>query len=100
MPVPVATSEECDFILTPEEIERVITPRTKAIVIPYPNNPTGAIMTREQLDAIRPVIMKHNLFVIADEIYSELTYGGRHVSFAEGMEERTLLINGFSRPSP
>lgn len=97
VPVPVATSEECDFILTPEEIERVITPRTKAIVIPYPNNPTGAIMTREQLDAIRPVIMKHNLFVIADEIYSELTYGGRHVSFAEGMEERTLLINGFSK---
>ena len=97
VPVPVETSEEEDFILTPEQIERAVTPRTKAIVIPYPNNPTGAIMTREQLDAIRPVILKHDLLVIADEIYSELTYGGRHASFAEGMEERTLLINGFSK---
>lgn len=97
VPVPVETKEEDNFILTPEQIERVITKRTKAIVLPYPNNPTGAIMTREQLDAIRAVILKHDLFVISDEIYSELTYGQRHVSFAEGMEDRTLLINGFSK---
>ena len=97
VPVPVETKEEDNFILTPEQIERVITKKTKAIVLPYPNNPTGAIMTREQLDAIRAVILKHDLFVISDEIYSELTYGQRHVSFAEGMEDRTLLINGFSK---
>ena len=97
VPVPVETKEEDNFILTPEQIERAITKKTKAIVLPYPNNPTGAIMTREQLDAIRAVILKHDLFVISDEIYSELTYGQRHVSFAEGMEDRTLLINGFSK---
>ncbi len=97
VPVPVETKEEDNFILTPEQIERAITKKTKAIVLPYPNNPTGAIMTREQLDAIRTVILKHDLFVISDEIYSELTYGQRHVSFAEGMEDRTLLINGFSK---
>lgn len=97
VPVPVETKEEDNFILTPEQIERVITKKTKAIVLPYPNNPTGAIMTREQLEAIRTVIFKHDLFVISDEIYSELTYGQRHVSFAEGMEDRTLLINGFSK---
>lgn len=97
VPVPMETKEEDNFILTPEQIERVITKKTKAIVLPYPNNPTGAIMTREQLDAIRTVILKHDLFVISDEIYSELTYGQRHVSFAEGMEDRTLLINGFSK---
>lgn len=97
VPVAVDTREQDDFILTPENIERAVTPRTKAIVVPYPNNPTGAIMTRQQLDAIRPVIEKHDLFVIADEIYAELTYGGRHVSIAEGMEDRTLLINGFSK---
>ena len=97
VPVPVETKEEDNFILTPEQIERVITKKTKAIVLPYPNNPTGAIMTREQLEAIRTVILKHDLFVISDEIYSELTYRQRHVSFAEGMEDRTLLINGFSK---
>ena len=64
---------------------------------PYPNNPTGAIMTREELDAILPVIEKHDLLIIADEIYAELTYGRRHVSIAEGHEDRTLLINGFSK---
>lgn len=97
VPAPVETKEEDNFILTPEQIERAITKKTKAIVLPYPNNPTGAIMTREQLEAIRTVILKHDLFVISDEIYSELTYGQRHVSFAEGMEDRTLLINGFSK---
>lgn len=97
VPVGVETFEEDNFILTPESIERAITPRTKAIVVPYPNNPTGAIMTREELDAILPVIEKHDLLIIADEIYAELTYGRRHVSIAEGHEDRTLLINGFSK---
>ena len=97
VPVAVNTFESDDFVLKPEHIEAAITPRTKAIVIPYPNNPTGAIMTREQLDALRPVIEEHDLFVITDEIYAELTYGGRHASIAQGMEDRTLLINGFSK---
>ena len=96
--VGVETYEKDDFILTPESIERAVTPHTKAIVIPYPNNPTGGIMTKEQLDAIKPVIVKHDLFVISDEIYAELTYGGlRHASIAENFEDRTLLINGFSK---
>ncbi len=96
--VPVNTYEKDEFVLKPENIEKAVTPRTKAIVIPYPNNPTGGIMTREQLDAIKPVIEKHDLFVIADEIYAELTYGGkRHASMAENYEDRTLLINGFSK---
>ena len=96
--VGVETYEKDDFILTPESIERAVTPHTKAIVIPYPNNPTGGIMTIEQHDAIKPVIVKHDLFVISDEIYAELTYGGlRHASIAENFEDRTLLINGFSK---
>ncbi|MBQ4061530.1 MAG: aminotransferase class I/II-fold pyridoxal phosphate-dependent enzyme, partial [Christensenellaceae bacterium] len=96
--VGVETYEKDEFILTPESIERAVTPHTKAIVIPYPNNPTGGIMTKEQLDAIKPVIVKHDLFVISDEIYAELTYGGlRHASIAENFEDRTLLINGFSK---
>ena len=96
--VAVPTYEKDDFALMPEELEKVITPRCKLLVLPYPNNPTGGIMTREQLDALKPVIEKHDLFVISDEIYSELTYGGsRHVSMAEGYEHRTLLINGFSK---
>lgn len=96
--VGVQTFEQDDFALKPEHIEAAITSRSKAIVIPYPNNPTGAIMTREQLDAILPVIDRHGLFVISDEIYAELTYGGtRHASIAKGREDRTLLINGFSK---
>ena len=97
VPVAMDTLEENNFALTPENIESAITPKTKAIVMPYPNNPTGAIMTREQLEEVRKVVEKHNLLVIADEIYSELTYGSRHVSIAEGFEERTVLINGFSK---
>ena len=99
VPVPVETRAEEDFTLIPEMIERAVTPRTKAIVIPFPNNPTGAIMTREQLRAIVPVILKYDLFVISDEIYAELTYDGRHVSICEFPEirERSVHIGGFSK---
>ena len=98
-PVAVPCSQENGFILTPEALEKAITPKTKAIVMPYPNNPTGGIMTKEQLEAIAPVIQKHDLLVISDEIYAELTYGGRHVSVASlpGMKERTVVIGGFSK---
>ena len=97
--VPVKCVRENGFIVTPEMLESSITPRTKAIILPYPNNPTGGIMTKEQLEAIVPVIVKHDLLVISDEIYAELTYGGKHVSIAsfEGMRERTVLISGFSK---
>ena len=98
-PVPVLCKAENGFILTPEALEAAITPKTKALVLAYPNNPTGAIMTKEQLAAIVPVIEKHDLFVIADEIYGELTYGARHVSVLSfpGMAERTAFISGFSK---
>ena len=98
-PVPVKCSAENDFILTPEILEECITPRTKALILPYPNNPTGAIMTKEQLEAIVPVIVKHDLLVISDEIYAELTYESKHFSFASlpDMAERTVYISGFSK---
>ncbi len=98
-PVSVRCVQENGFILTPEALEAAITPRTKAVLLPYPNNPTGGIMTRAQLEALVPVIQKHDLLVISDEIYAELTYGGRHVSVASlpGMFERTVVINGFSK---
>ena len=98
-PVPVHCVQENGFILTPEALEAAITPKTKALVLAYPNNPTGGIMTREQLEKIVPVIEKHDLLVISDEIYAELTYGGRHVSVASlpGMRDRTVVINGFSK---
>lgn len=98
-----AVSAKCyvedEFRLTAENLEKVITPKTKALILPYPNNPTGAIMTKENLEAIAKVVEKHDLLVISDEIYAELTYEGRHVSFAaiKGMKERTVLINGFSK---
>lgn len=99
VPVHVPCRQENAFILTPEQLERAITPRTKAIILPYPNNPTGGIMTKEQLEAIAPVLEKHDLLIVSDEIYAELTYGGKHVSIASipGMRERTVLINGFSK---
>ena len=99
-PVGVVTREEDDFRLKPEYLERAITPRTKALILPYPNNPTGAVMERADLEAVAAVAEKHDLIVISDEIYSELMYDGRtHVSFASlpGMYERTLTINGFSK---
>lgn len=95
--VPIVTEEQDDFVIRPENIERAITPKTKLLVIPYPNNPTGAVLSAEEIVAIQSVALKHDLFVIADEIYAELTYGRDHVSFAEGFEDRTLLINGFSK---
>ncbi len=100
VPIAVDTKAEDEFRITPEEIEAAVTPRTKAIILPYPNNPTGGIMRREHLEAIIPSILKHDLIVISDEIYAELTYGGRpHVSIASlpGMWERTILLNGFSK---
>ncbi len=98
-PVPVKCTDENGFILTPESLERAITPKTKALILAYPNNPTGGVMTKEQLEAIVPVVEKHDLLVVSDEIYSELTYGSKHVSFSSlpGMKERTVLINGFSK---
>ena len=96
---PVHCTAENGFIMTPEAIEKAITPRTKAIILAYPNNPTGAVMTREQLEAIVPVIEKYDLLIISDEIYAELTYGGKHCSVASlpGMKERTVLLSGFSK---
>lgn len=98
-PVPVATHAKDDFIVTPEELEASITEKSKALVLPYPNNPTGAVMTREQMEALVPVILKHDLFVISDEIYSELTYGGDHYSICSNpdIRERSVHINGFSK---
>ena len=98
--IPLVTRQENNFKLTAEEIERAVTDRTKLLVLPYPNNPTGAVMRKEELEKIAKVIIKHDLFVISDEIYSELTYGGeRHCSVAsiDGMQERTVVINGFSK---
>ena len=90
---------ENDFRLTAEELENAITEKTKVLIHPYPNNPTGAIMERKDLEKIAEVIKKHNIFVMSDEIYAELTYGKEHVSIAslDDMKERTLLINGFSK---
>jgi len=89
-----------DFVLTPEQLEEKITDKTKVLVLPYPCNPTGGIMRKEDLEKIAPVIIKHDLMVISDEIYAELTYSGeRHVSIAEidGMWERTVIVSGFSK---
>ena len=99
-PVVIELKEENQFRLTPEELEAAITPKTKILVMPFPNNPTGAIMECEDLEKLVPIIEKHDLFVVSDEIYGELTYGGKkHVSIAAfpGMQERTILINGFSK---
>lgn len=97
--VPIATKNENDFRLTAAELEAAITEKTKLLIFPYPNNPTGAVMRREDLAGVCEVIKKHDLFVLSDEIYSELTYGGDHISIAsmEGMQARTVVINGFSK---
>lgn len=99
VPVSVRLKEENRFRLTREDLEKVITPKSKVLILSYPNNPTGAIMEREDLEALVPVIKEHNLVVVSDEIYSELTYGKDHVSMANlpGMQERTVVINGFSK---
>lgn len=98
-PVIVNLKAENEFRLTAQELEEAITDKTKVLILPYPNNPTGAIMERKDLEAIAQVIIKHDIFVMSDEIYSELTYKEKHVSIASlpGMQERTILINGFSK---
>lgn len=98
-PVPVLTTAEHNFKLTPDALSKAITPRTKVLVLPYPNNPTGAIMTKEDLEAIAEIIIKNDIMVLSDEIYAELTYGRKHVSVAEidGMYERTVVVSGFSK---
>ncbi len=100
VPVIIETRAEDAFKLTPEQLLAAITPRTKALILPYPCNPTGAVMERDDLEAIAAVLRERDILVISDEIYAELTFGGRrHVSIAslEGMQERTVLINGFSK---
>ncbi|WP_105615528.1 pyridoxal phosphate-dependent aminotransferase [Vallitalea okinawensis] len=98
-PITIPLKEENEFKLTAEEIEAYVTDKTKIIFLPFPNNPTGATMTKEELEKIAEVIIKHDLFVISDEIYAELTYEKKHCSIASlpGMKERTLIINGFSK---
>ena len=98
-PVIIPLKEENNFKLTKQELLDSITEKTKILVMPFPNNPTGAIMTREEILELVDVIVEKDLFVISDEIYSELTYGVRHTSIAElpGMKERTIVINGFSK---
>ena len=98
-PVITPLTAENDFRLTAEQVKNAITPRTKILVLPFPNNPTGSIMEKEDLEAIAKVVIDNDLFVISDEIYSELTYGYSHVSIASlpGMRERTITINGFSK---
>ena len=99
VPVIIELKAENEFRLTAQELEEAITDKTKILVLPFPNNPTGAIMERSDLEAIAEVIRKHDILVMSDEIYAELTYKEKHVSIVEieGMRERTILINGFSK---
>ncbi len=98
-PVPIVTIEEEEFKLTAKALKEAITPNTKMLVLPFPNNPTGAIMDRQDLEDIAEVLRNTDIIVLSDEIYAELTYGQKHVSIAEidGMKERTLLTSGFSK---
>ena len=99
IPVTVAATEENEFKITADQIKQAITPRTKMLILPYPNNPTGAVLDHDDLAAIAEVIDGSDIFVLADEIYAELTYGQRHVSIASlpGMRERTIIASGFSK---
>ena len=99
VPVIINTKEENKFKLTAEELKAAITPKTKLLVLPYPNNPTGAIMTREDLEPIAEVLRGTDIMVLSDEIYAELTYGREHFSIAQlnGMRERTVIASGFSK---
>lgn len=99
VPVPIRLTEENRFRLKPEQLEAAVTPKSKVLILSYPNNPTGAVMEKEDLEALLPVIQKHDLIVISDEIYGELTYGVKHCSISglPGMEQRTIIINGFSK---
>ena len=98
-PVIISLKAENEFRLTARELEEAVTDRTKLLVLPFPNNPTGAIMEQKDLEEIAEVILKHDIYVMSDEIYAELTYKGKHMSIAQlpGMKERTILINGFSK---
>jgi aminotransferase len=98
--IPLVTKEENEFKLTPDELENAITDKTKVLILPYPNNPTGAILNKDELEALSKVIIKHNILVLSDEIYSELTYtqqGHTSIASINGMQERTIVINGFSK---
>ncbi len=100
VPIPIETKVENNFKLTPEQLKAHITPKTKLLILPYPNNPTGAVMRKEDLEAIAEILRGTDIMVLSDEIYSELTYGAqKHISIVqiEGMKERTILINGFSK---
>ena len=99
VPVIINTKEENGFKLTPDELRSAITEKTKMLVLPYPNNPTGAILEREELRALADVLRETNIAILSDEIYAELTYGKRHVSIAsiDGMMERTIIASGFSK---
>ena len=100
VPVHIATRPEDQFRLRPEQLKNAITPRTKLLILPYPNNPTGAVMSQQDLEKLAEVLRGTKVMVLSDEIYSELTYGlDRHVSFASlpGMAERTIVVNGFSK---
>lgn len=99
VPVIINLKAENEFRLTAEELENAITDKTKVLILPFPNNPTGSIMEKEDLESIAKVIIKHDIFVISDEIYSELSYKNKHISIAsiDRMKERTILINGFSK---
>ena len=99
VPVPIETKEEDNFRLLPEQLKEKITDKTKLLILPYPNNPTGAIMTESDLKAVAEVLRDTDIIVLSDEIYAELTYGRRHVSIAsiEGMRERTIVASGFSK---
>ena len=100
VPVIIETKPENKFRLTEEELEEKITDKTKLLIMPYPNNPTGAVMRRSDLEAVARVVERHNLLVLSDEIYASLTYGGEpHTAFSAlpGMQERTILVNGFSK---
>ena len=99
VPVIIELKEENEFRLTAQELREAITNKTKVLILPFPNNPTGAIMEKKDLEAIAQVIREKDIFVISDEIYPELTYRGKHISIASlpGMQERTVLINGFSK---
>ncbi len=95
----VETKEENRFKLIPEELEKAVSDKTKILIINYPNNPTGAVMRKKELEEIADVVIENDMLVISDEIYAELTYGGKHISLASlnGMRERTILLNGFSK---
>ncbi|MCL2077277.1 MAG: aminotransferase class I/II-fold pyridoxal phosphate-dependent enzyme [Oscillospiraceae bacterium] len=99
VPVPIVTKQENSFKLMPEALKAAITPKTKVLILPFPNNPTGAVMRYDELEKIAEIIRNTDIMLLSDEIYAELTYGDKHVSIAsfEGMRERTIVINGFSK---